>query len=792
MRAKIVNRKKAGDKRNAAAGDRGALIKALEERNVSLEKELQARQEEFCAMVDELRLKNDALEQRVRELKQIRETLELTRFSMDHASDSIFWLKPDGGFHDVNEAPCKLLGYSREELLQMSVWDIDPDIDSKQFKELWKDTTRHGSITFETRTRAKDGTIYPVEVTGNRLVFGGREYVFAFVKNITERKQAEEEMIFTRFALEKFGDSAIWIDSGGRLIYVNEATCRSVGYTKDELLSMHIWDLDPDYTREKFSDLWERTKRDRRQLKFETRHVARDGRVFPVEVTSSYIRYGDREYMITFDRDITERKRAEESLQLMQHVIDHVQDWASLVSPDGRFCYVNDAHCQALGYTREELLALHIWDVDVHVTEDRWPLIWSDLKEKGFLKVEDLHRARDGRTFPTEIYVSYLNFHGSEYMCGFVRDITGRKQAEEAVKLASAYNRSLIEASMDPLVTISPEGVIMDVNKATEKVTGCSRKELIGTDFSCYFTEPEKAKEGYREAFTAGSVRDYPLEIRDRNGHVTPVIYNASVYRDETGKVIGVFAAARDITARRQAEQELKQAKAEAELYLDLMGHDIRNMNQIGMGFLEIAMGSQDISKNDKEMLMMALGSLEKSTRLIENVRKLQKARSGELKRYEIDACQTITRVLAHFSSMPGIRASFNYEISPTCMVMANDLLYEVFENIVGNAIKHGGPEPVIDVRFDMVTVDGRRYNRFSVEDNGPGIPDAMKSRIFNRLQRGDTKAKGMGLGLYLVKSLIDSYGGSVRVEDRVAGDHTKGARFVVMLPAVQSPESGA
>jgi signal transduction histidine kinase len=134
---------------------------------------------------------------------------------------------------------------------------------------------------------------------------------------------------------------------------------------------------------------------------------------------------------------------------------------------------------------------------------------------------------------------------------------------------------------------------------------------------------------------------------------------------------------------------------------------------------------------------------------------------------------------------MPGVKASFNYEISTSCMVMANDLLYEVFENIVGNAIKHGGPEPVIDVRFDLVTVDGRLYNRFAVEDNGPGIPDAMKSRIFSRLQRGDTKAKGMGLGLYLVKSLIDSYGGRVRVEDRVAGDHTKGARFVVMLPAV-------
>ena len=229
----------------------------------------------------------------------------------------------------------------------------------------------------------------------------------------------------------------------------------------------------------------------------------------------------------------------------------------------------------------------------------------------------------------------------------------------------------------------------------------------------------------------------------------------------------------------------MKEARAEAELYLDLMGHDIRNMNQIGIGFLEMALGSQDINQNDKNMLTMALGSLEKSTRLIENVRKLQKSRSGELKCYKIDACQTFTRVLAHFSSMPGVKASFKYEISPSCPVMANDLLYEVFENLVGNAIKHGGPEPAISARFDRVTVEGRPYNRFTVEDNGPGIPDAVKNRIFNRMQHGDTKAKGMGLGLYLVKSLVDSYGGRVWVEDRVAGDRSKGARFVVMLPAV-------
>ena len=139
-------------------------------------------------------------------------------------------------------------------------------------------------------------------------------------------------------------------------------------------------------------------------------------------------------------------------------------------------------------------------------------------------------------------------------------DITERKKAEEALRLSNIYNRSLIEASLDPQVTIGRDGKITDVNDATEQVTGYSRNELIGTDFSDYFTEPEKARAGYQQVFIDGEVRDYPLEIRHKDGHITPVLYNASVYRDENGEIIGVFAAARDITERKKAEEALKKA----------------------------------------------------------------------------------------------------------------------------------------------------------------------------------------------------------------------------------------
>ena len=133
-------------------------------------------------------------------------------------------------------------------------------------------------------------------------------------------------------------------------------------------------------------------------------------------------------------------------------------------------------------------------------------------------------------------------------------ELAENQRISEELRTASLYTRSLIEASLDPLVTISAEGKITDVNEATEAATGRSRSELIGTDFSDCFAEPDKAHEGYRQAFLKGFVSGYPLVLRHRDGHLTNMLYNASVYRNEEGKVLGVFASARDVTEHRRAE----------------------------------------------------------------------------------------------------------------------------------------------------------------------------------------------------------------------------------------------
>jgi PAS domain S-box-containing protein len=177
---------------------------------------------------------------------------------------------------------------------------------------------------------------------------------------------------------------------------------------------------------------------------------------------------------------------------------------------------------------------------------------------------ETTRRRKDGATVTISLTVSPMHDAAGEIVgaSSIGRDITEREREREQARLASQYARSLIEASLDPLVTISAEGKITDVNEATIRVTGVERRHLVGTDFSDYFTEPDRAREGYRQVFAQGFITDYPLTIHHVSGGMTDVLYNASVYKDVHGNVLGVFAAARDITAQRRAEGEVARQRA--------------------------------------------------------------------------------------------------------------------------------------------------------------------------------------------------------------------------------------
>jgi PAS domain S-box-containing protein len=184
---------------------------------------------------------------------------------------------------------------------------------------------------------------------------------------------------------------------------------------------------------------------------------------------------------------------------------------------------------------------------------------------------------RTSEPLPESLLNVYLGLAG--LFENTISRLAEQRRAEERQRAALQYARSLIEASLDPLVTISAEGKITDVNAATEQVTGASRHELIGTDFSDYFTDPEQARAGHQQVFKEGLVRDYPLAIRQREGAVTDVLYNASLYHDEAGRVAGAFAAARDISERKKAEEALRRSEERLRLAMEASGSGIWDLD---------------------------------------------------------------------------------------------------------------------------------------------------------------------------------------------------------------------
>jgi signal transduction histidine kinase len=239
-----------------------------------------------------------------------------------------------------------------------------------------------------------------------------------------------------------------------------------------------------------------------------------------------------------------------------------------------------------------------------------------------------------------------------------------------------------------------------------------------------------------------------------------------------------------DITERKNIEEALKESKAQAELYVDLMGHDINNMNHIAMGFIELALDRDDLSEGARKLIQKPIDTISNSTKLIDNVRKLQRIKSSKLPTSEVGIGSVLSAITVDYSHVPGKDVTINYCPACSCNVLANEFLTDVFSNLIGNSIKHSDGSVEINIRQKSIRKDGKPYCEVMIEDNGPGIPDELKNVIFNRNARGNTKAMGTGLGLYLVKTLVDDYGGSVKVEDRVAGDRSKGSRFIVVLPA--------
>ncbi|HET6420834.1 MAG TPA: PocR ligand-binding domain-containing protein [Geobacteraceae bacterium] len=251
-----------------------------------------------------------------RSLHQMRteEQLLVTKYCIDKASIGIYHISEEGNIRSVNEYACQSLGYSWEELCSMTIFDIDPTFTREVFIEHRTKLSDSGSRTFETVHRRKDGSTFPVEITVNFLEFRGRKFTLSFAKDITARKRAEEELRLTKYCVDKASLGIYRISMSGDILGVNDYACECLGYSKDELCAMSVFDINPTYNKENFV-AHGKNLRESGSITIETIHRRKDGAKFPVEVTANHVGFHGKKFIISFVKDITERKRAEEQLK---------------------------------------------------------------------------------------------------------------------------------------------------------------------------------------------------------------------------------------------------------------------------------------------------------------------------------------------------------------------------------------------------------------------------------------------------------------------------------------------
>ncbi len=393
-----------------------------------------------------------------------------------------------------------------------------------------------------------------------------------------------------------------------------------------------------------------------------------------------------------------------------------------------------------------------------------------------------------------------------------IEDITDRSR----YYLKEKYSLSLIEASLDPLTTINNEGKITDMNRATVNITGVSRENLKGSDFFGYFTEPEKARAVYQEVFARGFITNSPLKLRHKSGKLTDVLLNGSVYKDDSGNVLGVVIVARDVTDQKRIESELIESKVFAELatliaeeaksnaenatkiaenamkakqqFLSNMSHEIRTPMNAIIGFTRVILKTE-LSDKQKEYLNAIKMSGDTLIALINDILDLAKVDAGKMtfEQKPFKLAVSISSMLQLFDTKineKNLKLVTNYDQKIPEVLLGDSIrLHQIILNLVSNAVKFTS-EGKISVNVNLLFEDEEKVIiEFAVTDTGIGIPEESIDLIFENFQQASNGSSslygGTGLGLAIVKQLVTSQGGSIRVKSKI----NEGSTFSFTLP---------
>jgi len=548
---------------------RKKIEEELQNAHDELEHRVAVRTAELLKLNEKL---NKEIIDRKRIEKALRESEEKYRAIFESFHDVYYRTDKEGLVTIISPSVRTHAGYDPEDIIGHPVTDfyLNPE-DRETFIQKLK---KKGAVNdYELKLKAKDGSVIETSMSAH-IIFGNDGEpagVEGVLRDITERKRAEEALKESeekyRELVENLTEVIYALKPSGEVLYVSPTVKSLIGYSPKEIEGQSFAGLIHE------DDLPLASERIQKILSGasvtgEYRIRAKTGQIRWISTTSRPIFKGKRAVGIQgILTDITERKKTEETMQFMQFSIDRAADAAFWMGKDARFIYVNDAACRSLGYSRKELLKMSVHDIDPDFPAEVWPDHWKDVKKRGSFSLESHHRTKKGRVFPVEVTVNYLEFGGKEYNCAFVKDITERKQAEEALRENEERFRTIVETAPGMLMISDTQGNNIYVSPNCEKLTGYTQEELQGTmKWWVHKDDTLKARKIFEQTFRKGKGgKDFEYKAVKKNGDIWYASSTWEPLRDKEENLLGIVMQTVDITERKRTEEELQAREA----YLD-------------------------------------------------------------------------------------------------------------------------------------------------------------------------------------------------------------------------------
>ncbi len=624
------------------------------------------------------------------------------------------------------------------------------------------------------------------------------------ISSVEDLETIQHKLQLTDFSVDNISDAVQWITVDSRFWNVNQAACNMLGYSRDTYLSLSIADIDPYFDLEEWQVHLEEIRRTGSlyQKRF---HKTRDGHIFPVEVTSNYIKYGEKEYYCAVVRDITERNKAEQEAAFFRSLIEYTRDPFYVLSPDEgcRMVYANRAACEHFGYDLEQLQTMTIPDWDPAFEMESIDDLLQKMREGNPIRFETVHKVASGRLVPVELTSSRLVHNGREYTCGYFFDITERKAMEDALRESEARYRALflefqalLDGIPDGLTLLSPDLEVLWTNPASARAVALEPADMIGKH--CYETRHGSTSPCrdciVQKTFSSG--KEMETVVVSKATQRTYELRSVPV-RDDEDRIVKVIEIGRDITDQLAAETErieLERKLLHAQKLESLgilaggIAHDFNNILTGILGNLSLLRTLISGNNQVNDRIVRCEGAVSQARGLASQL--LTFAKGGEPVKKTIALRPVIENAVSFALSGSNIAAEFSFADDLWPVAADESQIGQVLHNLLINAHQAMPQGGVIRVeaqnrtlgRDEPLLLTAGSYVGIVIRDQGQGIAPEHLEMIFDPYFT--TKPSGSGLGLTSAFSIVKKHDGDIRISSRKG----EGTTFEVLLPAVREP----